>query len=169
MKLSIRLNQQAVIIWYLTSKIRANRVAHSVLYIIPHFQKTWPRFFIIPSKQKFITKALRGGRLLMLSSKTTRSPAVFERSLKRNSREKEDTIEEGEKKAKNRRIPGTIKLDYALLRKIRLVLHFHVKRDDEIITVSPGVDRVMILVPRVMATLRHSTADTTVYGIGAEK
>lgn len=99
MKLSIRLNQQAVIIWYLTSKIRANRVAHSVLYIIPHFQKTWPRFFIIPSKQKFITKALRGGRLLMLSSKTTRSPAVFERSFKRNSREKEDTIEEGEKKS----------------------------------------------------------------------
>lgn len=164
MKLSIRLNQQAVIIWYLTSKIRANRVA--VLYIIPHFQKTWPRFSIIPSKQKFITKALRGGRLLTLSSETTRSPAVFERSLKRNSREKEDTIEEGEKKAKNRRIPGTIKLDYALLRKIRLVLHFHVKRDDEIIT---GIDRVMILVPRVMATLRHSTADTTVYGIGAEK
>lgn len=165
MKLSIRLNQQAVIIWYLTSKIRANRVAHSVLYIIPHFQKTWPRFSIIPSKQKFITKALRDGRLLMLSSETTRSPAVFERSFKRNSREKEDTIEEGEKKAKNRRIPGTIKLDYALLRKIRLVLHFH----DEIITVSPGVDRVMILVPRVMATLRHSIADTTVYGIGAEK
>lgn len=97
MKLSIRLNQQAVIIWYLTSKIRANRVAHSVLYIIPHFQKTWPRFSIIPSKQKFITKALRGGRLLTLSSETTRSPAVFERSFKRNSREKEDTIEEGEK------------------------------------------------------------------------
>lgn len=37
----------------------------------------------------------------MLSSETTRSPAVFERSFKRNSREKEDTIEEGEKKAKN--------------------------------------------------------------------
>lgn len=62
-----------------------------------------------------------------------------------------------------------IKLDYALLRKIRLVLHLHVKRDDEIITVSPGLDRVMTLVPRVMATLSHSVADTTVYRIGAEK
>lgn len=66
-------------------------------------------------------------------------------------------------------MPGTTKLDYALLRKIRPVLHLHVKRDDEIIIVSPGIDRVMILVPRVMATLRHSIADTTVYGIGAEK
>lgn len=105
MKLSIRLNQQAVIIWYLTSKIRANRVAHSVLYIIPHFQKTWPRFSIIPSKQKFITKALRGGRLLTLSSETTRSPAVFERSFKRNSREKEDT-KGGGKKSEESTNPG---------------------------------------------------------------
>lgn len=32
MKLSIRLNQQAVIIWYLTSKIRANRVARALHY-----------------------------------------------------------------------------------------------------------------------------------------
>lgn len=62
-----------------------------------------------------------------------------------------------------------IKLDYALLRKIRLVLHLHVKRDDEIITVSPGLDRVMTLVPRVMATLSHSVADTTVYRISAKK
>lgn len=105
MKLSIRLNQQAVIIWYLISKIRVNRVAHSVLYIIPHFQKTWPRFSIIPSKQKFITKALRGGRLLTLSSETTRSPAVFERSLKRNSREKEDN-RGGGKKSEESTNPG---------------------------------------------------------------
>lgn len=49
----------------------------------------------IRSKQKFITKALRGGRLLTLSSETTRSPGCIREILQkklakegRHSREK---------------------------------------------------------------------------------
>lgn len=72
-----------------------------MLYIIPHFQKTWPRFSRIHSKQKFITKALRGGRLLTLSSETTRSLRLYSRDTSKETRERKKTRSRKKKRTIN--------------------------------------------------------------------
>lgn len=64
----------------------------------------------IRSKQKFITKALRGGRLLTLSSETTRSPGCI-REILQKKLAKEGRHSREKKKANNQRMPET-KLDY---------------------------------------------------------